>query len=159
MARERGADGTQPSSIADLVARLDRVESELAIRRLAADYAHGADKRQIDRFLSVWHDDGVWVAGDEFSGHDAIRQAVERQWDGFAQMHHLNGNHVIDITGDSATGESDVLVSVEIEPGRWVRSGGTYVDMYERRAGVWKISRREATTGFTLDQLPDWIRA
>ena len=144
--------------MSDVLARIARLESDLAIRRLASDYAHGSDKRQLDRFLSVWHDDAVWDTGEEFIGLEAIGAAAQRQWDGFRNMHHLTGNHVIDIQSDRATGESDVLVTVQLMDGTWLRAAGVYHDSYERRAGVWKLSARRATVVFSVDPLPDSIR-
>lgn len=43
-----------------LVARLDRVEAELALRRLVHDYCIGADHRDAKRWDAVWTDDAVW---------------------------------------------------------------------------------------------------
>ena len=73
-------------------------------------------------------------------------------------MRHLNGNHIINVDGDRATGESDVLVSVELPGGTWIRTGGCYLDVYERRQGIWRFARREAGPGFSLDPTPDWMR-
>ena len=37
--------------------RIDELVAYEEIRRLVADYAHGVDKRDRDRFVSVWHED------------------------------------------------------------------------------------------------------
>lgn len=140
----------------DLASRLDRVESELAIRRLAHEYCHGADKKDIDRWRAVWADDAVWVLGGDRDavGVVAICEAVRRQWDAFEQMHHWTANLVVAIDGDTAIGEADVDVSVEVTPGVWVRGGATYRDTYVRRDEVWKIARREPGRDFYMDPLP-----
>ncbi len=77
--------------------RLDRLENELAIRALAHEYCHGADKQDRARFASVWAPDGVWAVSDEqeFSGVAAICDAVTQQWDAFREMHHWTANHVV----------------------------------------------------------------
>jgi hypothetical protein len=62
---------------------------------------------------------------------------------------HTVTNHWIDIQGDNAVGESYVIAyqnTVGDEP-QDVMTGGRYIDRYERRDGVWKISHRT----FVLD--------
>lgn len=133
------------ADLEQLTARLDRVESELAIRRLAHEYCHGADKQDIARWAGVWSEDAVWALGhgQDAVGLAAICDAVRGQWGAFRQMHHWTANLVVEIDGDSATGEADVDISVELADGVWVRGGATYRDRYVRRDGAWKIIRRE----------------
>ena len=137
--------------------RLDRIESELAIRRLAAEYCHGADKRDLDRFLAVWAPTAVWQMTDEvrYEGHEAIAGLVQAQWRTFAQYVHWTTNHTIWIDGDDARGECDVAASIHLRSGRWVRTGGTYVDEYRRIDGRWLITRRDASSKFDIDPTPD----
>lgn len=133
--------------------RLDRLESELSIRRLVAEYSHGADKRDIDRFLSVWAPDAVWQmsATVSFQGKRAIERVVRAQWRAFAQYVHWATNVSLSISNDTAHGECDVAVLVRLHNGRWIRSGGTYRDQYTRIDGTWFISHRDASIGFDID--------
>ena len=65
--------------IAALVARVDQLESRMAIRDLASDYCHGFDKRDFERFLAIWWPDCVWDIGPpfgRFEGHPGIHEAV-----------------------------------------------------------------------------------
>jgi len=48
-----------------LVTRIERLEAESAIRRLMADYCHGFDKREWDRFASVWQDGSPTAPGSD----------------------------------------------------------------------------------------------
>jgi ketosteroid isomerase-like protein len=123
--------------VSDLERRLDLIESELALHRLAAEYCHGADKRDLDRFLQVWTQDASWILSDEVSlkGPDAIASVVQRQWDAFAAYVHWTTNHVVRVEGDRARGEVDVAVAVQLHSGRWLQSGGTYIDEYVRVDG------------------------
>jgi ketosteroid isomerase-like protein len=100
-----------------LATRLDRVESELAIRRLVHEYCHGADRRDLDRFAAIWDDAAVWAPnpGHPFTGINAIRAAATAQWAAFRQMHHLTANLVVILDGDRATGEADVDVCVQMQ--------------------------------------------
>ncbi len=134
----------------NLTARVDRLESESAIGRLVADYCHGFDKRDWNRFRGVWHDDAQWVivdAGVEFAGVTAILAQGRRMWTeyGILQSHHHNANAVVDIDGDVGTGMTDVHVNVQLADRSWQRQIATYVDRYERRSGIWQIARREAS--------------
>lgn len=142
-----------------LADRLDRVESELAIRRLAAEYCHGADKRDLARWSAVWAEDAVWALGEDRDavGLAAICDAVRAQWDAFEQLHHHTANHVIEISGDEATGQADVGLAAEVTPGVWVRGGATYLDRYVRRAGRWSILRREPGRDYYFDPLPPGV--
>lgn len=139
---------------ADARAALDLFLSESEITRLVHEYCHGVDKRDPDRFMSVWAEEAVWQVGPEqvFRGRDAILDGARRQWDAFGQMHHWSANLVlaVDPGENRATGESDVDVTVEMQDGRWVRGGGTYRDVYTREHGQWKIKRRDAVAHFHL---------
>ncbi|MBW0252835.1 nuclear transport factor 2 family protein [Cellulomonas sp. PS-H5] len=137
----------------DLHERLDRLESESAIRTLVHEYCHGADKRDLRRFAAVWTPDAVWQVAptQEFRGVEAICAAVEWQWSAFPQMHHWTANLVIDLDGDEARGEVDVSVTTRLPDGAWLRGGGVYRDTYVRTDLGWRISRREAEHLFSLD--------
>lgn len=140
----------------ELVARLDRVEAELAMHRLVHDYCVGADHRDLQRWRSVWTQDAVWDTGPDrvYLGLDAICQAVEKQWQEFPIMQHATSNHVVVLDGDAAGGRCDVTVMVQLRDRRWVVGGGTYEDDYRRDDGVWRIARRRVRRPFDLAPLP-----
>lgn len=146
------------TTIDELVARLDRVESELALYRLAHDYCAGADHRDEGRWLSVWTTDAVWAAGDDpdhtFTGIDAITAAVRRQWETFPIMLHATSNHVVEIDGDHATGRCDAVVIVQLPDLQWIVGGGSYDDEYRRDPEHgWRIRRRAVVRPFDLAPL------
>ena len=72
----------------NFTARLDRVEAEFALRRLAHDYCVGADHRDRVRWEAIWATDAAWEIGPDriFVGFDAICAAVEQQWRTFPIM-------------------------------------------------------------------------
>jgi hypothetical protein len=142
--------------IEDLAARLDRVEAELALHRLAHDYCIGADHRDVTRWQSVWTTDGVWETSPErvHRGVEAITAAVSTQWSTFPIMQHSTVNHVVDVTGDTATGRCDVVVQVQLPDGRWIVGGGAYEDSYRREGGVWRIAHRTVARPFDLPIFP-----
>lgn len=148
----------------DLIVRLELIEAELALRRLAHQYCVAADHRDLELWRAVWTPDAVWETGSDpehvFSGIDAICAAVQRQWEVFPIMQHGTVNHVVDLdaaAGGVATGRSDVIVHVQVDVG-WVNGGGTYLDRYRRHDGGWRIARRTVTRPFDLGPLPGWIR-
>ncbi len=145
--------------------RLERVETQLALQRLAADYCVGADQQDLSRWLAVWTQDAVWdAAGDDldddehrFRGIEAIAAAVQGQWATFPRMQHAGANHIVELDPDDpdrATGRSDVVVTVQLPDGQWVIGGGVYDDTYRRQDGVWRIAVRRVLRSFDLQPLP-----
>lgn len=142
--------------IEDLVARLDRVEAELALHRLAHDYCIGADHRDLARWQQVWTSDAVWETSPDrvHGGLEQITAAVTGQWQAFPVMQHSTANHVVDVAGTTATGRCDVVVQVQLGDGRWIVGGGTYEDEYRHEGGRWRISRRRVVRPFDLPIFP-----
>ncbi len=152
-------------TIEDLAARLEQVETQLALHRLAADYCVGADQEDMDRFAGVWTDAALWdAAGDDpededhrFRGLESILAAVRGQWATFPRMQHATANHVVDrdeVDPDRAVGRCDVVVTIQLPDGRWVVGGGVYEDRYLRQDGVWRIASRAVRRPFDLAPLP-----
>ncbi len=137
----------------DTERRLDFIESRIAILELTARYCHGADGRDAELFLSVWHPDAVWdVSSRRFAGRDEISEAVSHQWGVFEMMHHSTSNSVIKITSDTdATGYHNVLAIVMDLDGRTLLSSGRYIDRYTRADGQLVIAERRATVTATVE--------
>ena len=135
----------------ELIARLDQLESRHQIEALVSNYCHGFDKRDYDRFLSIWWDDCVWKIGPpfgDFAGHDGIHEAIhEVLWPAWAQSQHVTSNLVVEFTGpDTATGLCDVdCMGLLTDSTEATFVGATYQDSYARREGIWRISEREVT--------------
>ncbi len=62
----------------ELTSRIERLEAESVIRRLVADYCHGFDKRDWDRFFGVWHDGAVWAILDAEVSSSGCRRSWRR---------------------------------------------------------------------------------
>ena len=134
--------------IESLIARVDELESRACIRDLASHYCHGFDKRDFERFLSIWWPDCVWDIGPpfgKFEGHQGIHTAIhDVLWPAWHESHHLTTNLVIDFTDpDNATSVCDVdcVGTLTTEP-TCQMVGATYTDTLQRREGVWKIKKR-----------------
>lgn len=153
------------TTIEQLAARLERVETQLALHRLAADYCIGADQQDAARFAAIWTDDALWDAAGEdpddeehrFRGIEAITAAVRGQWETFPRMQHATSNHVVELDAtdlDAARGRCDVVAIVQLPDGRWSIGGGVYEDRYQRAGGVWRIASRRVLRAFDLQSLP-----
>ncbi|MFK7829881.1 MAG: nuclear transport factor 2 family protein [Congregibacter sp.] len=147
------SDRSEKSSdmIERLQARVDQLESRMAIQTLAYDYCHGFDKRDFDRFLNIWWDDCVWNIGPPFgvfNGHGGIRDAVHNiLWPAWDESHHLTTNNVISFDSpDRARSICDVDCTGRLA-GETVCQmvSATYADTLERRDDVWRIQRRDVT--------------
>ena len=137
------------TQIAQLVARIDQLESRVAIRDLVSDYCHGFDKRDYDRFLAIWWQDCTWDIGPPFGtfeAHEGIHTAVhEVLWPAWDESHHLTTNLTIafnDADTASAMCDVDCMGRLAGEDTCTV-VGATYYDQLQRRNGVWKILRRK----------------
>ncbi|WP_034262146.1 nuclear transport factor 2 family protein [Actinospica robiniae] len=139
-----------------LAARLDRVETELALHRLVHDYCIAADHRDAQRWDAVWTHDAVWETSPDrvYRGTVEIRRAVEVQWATFPAMQHATSNHIVDrINGDTAAGRCDAVVLVQLPDLRWIVGGGAYEDEYRREDDRWRIARRTVVRPFDLAPL------
>lgn len=130
-----------PGVDAELLRRLDRLESLEEIRQLAAKYSLALDMRDLNAMVGLFPED-VRV-GNSRVGRAALRawldQTMRRQFTGTA--HHI-GNHIIEFEDpDHARGV--VYSKNEHEtPTDWVIMQMMYIDDYERTAGRWLFRRR-----------------
>ena len=137
----------------DLETRLARLEGLQEVRRLVADYSHGADKRDLDLFLSVWHEDAVWDVGSaRFTGRNQIGAAIQRQWETQPFMAHWTANLSVDLTAGStrAVARVDTDTLTQLASGEWLQSAGTYDDVLQLRDGRWGFVERRATLHTSL---------
>lgn len=145
-----------PAAAEQLQDRLLRLEGICEIERLVAEYSHGADKRDLRRFLAVWHEDALWdVGATVFRGRDEIAQAIQRQWAMQPLMTHWTANMSISLPpgGTQAHGMVDTDTLTQLSSGEWLQSAGTYHDVLELRQGRWGFVERRAELHFstTLD--------
>lgn len=137
----------------DIDERVARVEAELAVRNLIADYALGLDTGDAERFMSVWSREATWVnGGTPYSGREAIRTEVERQWGRRSLVHHwtTNSSVSVDVEAGRAVALSDVHVRAVDAGGAGSHVGGRYRDSFVREDGAWRMSRREVDVTFRV---------
>ena len=137
------------TDLADLLARVERLEALDQIRQLAAKYALCLDQRDLDSLVGLFVDD-VGVPGKQRG-----RQALKRWYD--TQMRSVLGTahgvlgHVIDIEGsDLASGLVYSRNDLET-PSQWLIEMMAYLDRYERRDGRWYFQRRTPLFWYECD--------
>ncbi|MBU0557788.1 MAG: nuclear transport factor 2 family protein [Alphaproteobacteria bacterium] len=139
-----------PKAALTVEQRLQRVEDELAIRRIIVDYAATQDARDYAGYAALFATNGEWVNGKTVhKGREAIYKMLVNLYgtppEGFVnnESYHLSSNAQIDIDGDRATAHSRHLLVWRGPNGDPVPAlAGRYEDEFIRENGEWKILRR-----------------
>jgi uncharacterized protein (TIGR02246 family) len=130
--------------------RLQRVEDELAIRRLLIDYSATQDARDYAGYAALFARNGEWVNGRTVhKGREAIHRMLVDLYGvppaGYInnESFHISSNAEIDVNGDRATARSRHLLVMRGPKGEPVPAlAGRYEDELIREEGKWKILRR-----------------
>ena len=118
----------------------------IAIREVVQNWVLWRDAGDWDRFLGVWHDDGVmmatWFQG---SAREFIRVSKEGWERGVSILHFLGGSS-IDLAGQRAVCQTKMTISqravVDEVPCDIVCTGRFY-DFFEKRDDRWAIVLRQ----------------
>lgn len=132
---------------------IEDVASRIDITDVLHKYCRGMDRMDRELTRSCWHDDGTDDHAPLFVGSaDAF---LDWLWPVHADMdltRHRVTNVLIDLRGDQAGVESYWEVTFRTSTSRGLvdtRSGGRYVDTFERREGIWAISHRRSIREWT----------
>jgi len=130
----------------DLETRIDRLESESAIRQLIARYCFAIDQRQRAEVAALFAEDAVVCSADgvmNAQGVDTIMAMYEGRFAALGPGAHYMHDVQIDFEdADSATG----LVSGHAELMRnneMMVTSLRYHDRYRRTAAGWRFARRQ----------------
>ena len=132
---------------------MEELLAKQEIYELSCNYMRGLDRLDAALMHTVFHDDATVDYGFfQGSGKDFVAFAQNALKDHLAN-HHMIGQVNIKVDGDQAVGEVYFQAFHKV-----VQDGeqqdlfisGRYVDRYERRDGVWKISFRS--------EVNDWAR-
>ena len=127
------------------VVDLAELEARLQIKAALDSYALGVDIRDMDRFLSAWHEDAVMEENQPptvLTGHREISEFIEAAWKQFKVLNHFTMNHVVEFDGGKATGLGHAAAMMVRADDVYITAAAEFYDTYERRDGVWRISRR-----------------
>jgi hypothetical protein len=159
---------------AALLARLDALESQDAIRRLKTAYMQGLDDRLRGAVADLFWPDAVWEAlplrvlegappppepSAPLVGREAIAQSFVDAAGWMSFTAHFLTNEDITVTGDRAVGRWKLLQTCTAQASDtafW--QAGVYTDDFERRDGVWKFSRLRLALDFRTPFDQGWAR-
>lgn len=150
MSAANTSSGHPEPTVAELAQRLQRVEDELAIRRLIASYGPRVDAGNADAVAAMWTEDGSYdVEGWDMASRADVHAMVNSdQHQGLVKRGctHFLGPIVLDIDGDTATAVCESLLVVRHKE-RYViaRAGVSRFELIRADAG-WQIQRRVART-------------
>ena len=130
--------------------RLQRVEDELAIRRVLVDYAARQDGRDYAGYAALFARNGEWVNGKNvYKGREAIFKMLVDLYGtpppGYinSESYHITTNFQIDVNGNRATARSRHLLILRGPKGEPTPAlAGRYEDELVREEGQWRILRR-----------------
>jgi hypothetical protein len=133
-------------------------QSELS--RLVMRYAQAVDRLDLDAIIALMAPHatiathrGEGEPAGSMAGHGQIRAGMARL-ERYVATFHMVGNHLFDIDGDSATGETYCTAHhVERRDGvlRDVTMYIRYHDRFVRDAGRWLFSQRKLWIDFSTD--------
>ncbi len=119
---------------------------EREIGRLISNYARGCDTRNGELFAAQFTEDGVLELATRETVGQHLLSKIPSMLDQYHLTYHMVHNVLIDVTGDTATGEvysaSHHLNPIQREMFSDRVMYITYRDNYVRTGQGWKIARR-----------------
>lgn len=120
---------------------------KLDILQVLATYSRGTDRVDLDLLRSVYWADSIDIHGNHFrgSGWDFVATLVSQMPRMFkATCHTLGQTWFGEMTETRATAETYFCSTHDPIDSSLARFSnyGRYIDLFEKRAGVWKILRR-----------------
>jgi ketosteroid isomerase-like protein len=139
--------------------RLARIEDRIAIAELRHEYCYRADDRDWDGFAALFTEDAHLDFGPvgTFDGRASVRRfAEEIVGSEHPFLVHMLHNPVIDVDGDTATGQWYVEVPCTFADGSagWIQ--GRYDDTYRRVDGEWRFAEVLTEFNYLADYHEGW---
>jgi len=138
-------------SLDDMTARIERIESHLAIQQLPMRYAVAVDARDIDTWVGLFVDDVD--CGSYGRGREALKRFIEPSVRTFYRSIHQICGHSFELT-DAGNATGKVYCRAEHEAGgKWIVMAICYFDTYTRRGGQWYFLKRSEKHWYSTDIL------
>lgn len=141
----------QSDSVEDTTLKM--LSDKLALSELMMRYCRGMDRNDWPMLRDVFHGDAVVDFGTMYRGPatkfidllPGFRSASDRE-------SHSIANMLFVVLGDKAEGESSFFSDGQRRPplSEHHHIGGRYIDHFERRDGVWRISKHMAVCDFVV---------
>lgn len=130
-----------------------------AIRDLARRYAHHVWRQEVPETIELFTEDGEMDTGNApvLRGRQAILEAYQGML-GDSQFHPFVHNHIVELSGDEATGTCYLDLRAAQE-GRSMIGSGYYEDRYARIDGVWKFRSRKLTLCYLVPITEGWVES
>jgi len=131
----------------DLAARLDALESKLAVTDRVHACAYAMDRRDMDRLLDCFWPESTTKHGAYEGGTAGFYAFARPIIEGCKHAAHHISNVVVEVDGDRAMAQSYYFAHHRRAAARGAGEEdaffeGRYLDLLERRDGVWKIIHR-----------------
>ncbi len=135
----------------DVSQRVQRLEDRAALKALVDTFSLLADRKDVQSQMLLFTEDATVdsYSGDQLmsslKGRRQIGDAFSAYLANFATVYHINGQQMVALQGDRATGISYcTVVLIGKEEGRTIRNtaGVVYNDEYVRRGDRWLIAKR-----------------
>lgn len=129
----------------------NELEDRMALRELIDRVSILADKKDFQNQVQLFTEDGVseTFAGAtmllKLNGRNEMSKAFNEFLKNVDTVYHFNGQHIVTINGDRATGTSYCMITlIGTENGKKMKTkiGAVYRDTYVRENNRWLISRR-----------------
>ncbi len=131
-------------------AELQEMIDEHQLRKLVHAYCRAVDRGDIERLRDLYHHDAVDAHGGFSAGSaDEFLDQLVAARPYIRSMQHNITTVNFAIRGDAAEGEIYTIATqtlVRADRDVDVVVGGRYLDKYEKRDGVWKLSERTIVT-------------
>ncbi len=153
---------TDSPSLEQRIQRLEDLEEIKKLKALYCKYCDGdmqGKTHDYEKIVSLFAEDCVTETPfhGKIEGLEATRQHyINCQSSPF--VFHLVANPIIEISGDTATGEWWVLVASTSQQQNANWTAGVYDETYERTADGWKIKTMELKLGFTCPYETGWAK-
>lgn len=134
---------------------LGDLADRVAIRALVDGYAAAADRRDAAAFGALFTPDATLVGSQlRYEGADQIA-TIPAKLDRYERTFHLVANHVVDLAGDTASGETycaahhlHTVDGVQVDRVLHIR----YLDDFVRTDDGWRISCRRLEVDWIEDR-------
>jgi ketosteroid isomerase-like protein len=135
------------------------LKDRISLRELFDTVSILGDKKDFNAQVKLFTEDAM---SETFAGGTSIlnlkgREAMAEAFGGFLQdfetVYHFNGQQVVSIEGDNATGTCYCLVTlISKENGKQMQTniGAIYQDDYVRKDNCWLIAKRKGTFDWQL---------
>ena len=136
------------------LARLEKLSDQFEIREVIEAYVHGCDRADRDAVADIYHEDSFDHHGPlKGPGRQFATECVAALLANYLTCNHLLGQSRIRVTGDSAGAETLFFATMTRDQQGTImmdQTIGRYVDHFERRAGVWRITLRHCVKEWSM---------